>query len=236
MELDMDVARDWTGNAAAEARPRPGSEARIITGDGHGNGVRGHQARGTWGGRRAGAGRKPKGKFARVGHGRRPRVLRGGAVLITLEFVRGLPRLDRGRTAEVLGAAIRASNGRFGLELLAHSLHPDHLHLIVRARGRTALSRAMTGLCVRTARALNRLWRRRGTVYADRYEARPLVGARELGAARRAPCAWRVAHGTGARRPSACLRLQGAAPGPKGRPSSSQKPKRSDQVSRKESE
>ena len=38
----------------------------------------------------------------------------------------------------------------------------------------------MKGLAVRTARAVNRLWGRRGSVFADRYHARVLRSPREV--------------------------------------------------------
>ena len=163
--------------------------------------------RATWGGWRPGAGRKPKGEFALVAHGLRPKVPKGAAVLITLEFKPGLPAMDRGGAAQVLATALRESDGRCGLALLAHALYPDHLHLIVRARSRLALSRGMNGLGVRTARALNGFLERRGTVFADRYEARPLANEREVRAARRSPCEWRRApESAGRYRPTTCTR------------------------------
>jgi hypothetical protein len=139
-------------------------------------------------------------------------------VLITMEFARGLPDLARGRPAEVLVAALRACDGRRGFTLLAHALHPDHAHLIARARDRAALSRAMTGLCVRVARTLNSSLARRGTVFADRYEVRVLATPRELAGARRSPCTWRAAaDSAGPRRPSVCLREGGFPAGPRRR-------------------
>src|SRR5204862_6807235 len=45
------------------------------------------------------------------------------------------------------------------------------------ARG---LGRGMKGLCVRIARALNRLWKRVGSVFSDRYHARVLRTPREV--------------------------------------------------------
>jgi hypothetical protein len=56
----------------------------------------------------------------------------------------------------------------------------DHLHLIVEAKDRQALSRGMKGLLVRVAKALNRLWSRRGRVFADRYHDRILESPREV--------------------------------------------------------
>jgi hypothetical protein len=56
----------------------------------------------------------------------------------------------------------------------------NHLHLIVEAKNRRALSRGMQGLLVRIARALNKLWDRRGSVFADRYHDRILKTPREV--------------------------------------------------------
>jgi REP element-mobilizing transposase RayT len=49
------------------------------------------------------------------------------------------------------------------------SIMSNHLHLIVEAKDRESLSRGMQGLLVRIARGLNRLWRRVGSVFSDRY-------------------------------------------------------------------
>ncbi|MEO6597596.1 MAG: hypothetical protein ABIP94_22865 [Planctomycetota bacterium] len=56
----------------------------------------------------------------------------------------------------------------------------DHLHLVVEATGRTTVSRGVQGLLVRIARALNRLWQRRGRVFADRYHDHTLRSPREV--------------------------------------------------------
>jgi len=51
------------------------------------------------------------------------------------------------------------------------------------AEDKRALSRGMQGLLVRIARALNALWKRRGSVFADRFHARALRTPREVRAA-----------------------------------------------------
>jgi putative transposase len=60
------------------------------------------------------------------------------------------------------------------------SLQSNHIHLIVEAGDRLALSRGMQGLLVRVARALNRIWKRRGSVFSDRFHARALRTPREV--------------------------------------------------------
>ena len=56
----------------------------------------------------------------------------------------------------------------------------DHLHLLVEAADRATLSRGLQDLAIRIAKAMNKLWRRRGTVFADRYHDRILKSPREV--------------------------------------------------------
>ena len=60
------------------------------------------------------------------------------------------------------------------------SIQGNHLHLIVEAKGRRALSRGMQGLGVRLAGRLNRLAKRHGGVFVDRYHARILGTPRQV--------------------------------------------------------
>ncbi len=55
-----------------------------------------------------------------------------------------------------------------------------HLHLIVEAKNKKALSRGMQGLAVRLARRLNRELGRKGRVLEDRYHAHILKTPREV--------------------------------------------------------
>lgn len=146
-----------------------------------------------WGGPRKGAGRKPKGKTSGVSHASRPRIRRGGRALVTLFLVPRLPELRWGPGARALGEALEALDGRFGCDLEHASLHGDHLHLLIGVRAPRELPRAMASLSVRLARALRRIGKRAGPVFADRYEARELIGERAWRAARRDPCAHRAA-------------------------------------------
>ena len=60
------------------------------------------------------------------------------------------------------------------------TVQDNHLHLIVEAQGRAALSRGLQGLAIRCARAINRALGRRGRVWAERYHARALRTPREV--------------------------------------------------------
>jgi REP element-mobilizing transposase RayT len=63
---------------------------------------------------------------------------------------------------------------RFGLRVIDFSVLGNHLHLVVEADSRAALSRGMQGLGVRIARALNGVVQRKGSVFDDHYHSRLL--------------------------------------------------------------
>jgi len=77
-------------------------------------------------------------------------------------------------------ALARATRARLGFRIVQFSVQKDHLHLIVEATDKRALSRGMQGLAIRVARALNRLVFRRGKVWADRFFSRALTSPRAV--------------------------------------------------------
>ena len=118
--------------------------------------------------------------MALVSHAPRAAIGAHTPVLVTAKLARGLPSLRRGAARELTWRALDAAKAKFGVRVVHFSLQSNHLHLIVEARDERALGMAMKGLCVRIARALNRLLKRRGRVFADRYHARPLRTPREV--------------------------------------------------------
>jgi REP element-mobilizing transposase RayT len=132
------------------------------------------------GGQRAGAGRKPNGPQALVGHGLRPALAARFPAHVTMKVQRGLPRLRSRPEYAALRAAFTAGCDRNGFRLVHYAVLNDHLHFLVEAGDRATLSRGLQGLAIRIAKALNRLWRRRGTVFADRYHDRILKTPREV--------------------------------------------------------
>jgi putative transposase len=74
-----------------------------------------------------------------------------------------------------LGAASRQTFG-----VVEFSVQSNHVHLLIEASSSGALSRGMQGLAIRLAKAVNRVLRRHGRVWADRYHARPLRTPREV--------------------------------------------------------
>jgi REP element-mobilizing transposase RayT len=125
-----------------------------------------------WGGARQGAGRKPKGEKAGVSHARRALLAARFPVHATVRLSRGLPPLRRRTAHAALRAAFAAGCDRFGFRLVHYAVLNDHLHWIVEAKDREALARGLKGLLVRIAKALNKLWSRRGRVFARGQEPR----------------------------------------------------------------
>jgi len=133
-----------------------------------------------WGGARKGAGRKRASARPRVPHVARPRHDARVPLHVTLRLRDGLPSL-RGDLVRVrLLDAISDGGQRFGFRLNHFSLQSNHIHLIVEADDRRALSRGVKGFAVRMARALNSLWKRSGSLFSDRFHARALRTPREV--------------------------------------------------------
>ena len=132
----------------------------------------------TWGGKRDGAGRKPKPGRRAVPHARRPRHDPRCPAHVTLRAGSDVPSFRNERLLHVFQTALRAaSTSRF--RLLAFSVQSDHLHLLVEADEPTGLARGVQGLAIRVAKAVNRALGRAGRVWAGRYHAHFLRTPRE---------------------------------------------------------
>jgi len=64
--------------------------------------------------------------------------------------------------------------------VLHYSLQRDHVHLLVEARSKGSLAGGMKSISARLARAVNRVFRRTGTVLDGRYHLRLLRTPREV--------------------------------------------------------
>jgi putative transposase len=131
------------------------------------------------GGARRGAGRKPKGEKPGVPHAARPALSGREPVLVTLKMRAHVWNLRTRRAIDRLVPALGAARDRFGMRITQCSVQRDHLHMIVEAASKTALSRGVQGLAVRIARAVHRLMQSRGAVFADRYHHRVLATPRQ---------------------------------------------------------
>jgi putative transposase len=98
---------------------------------------------------------------------------------VTLRAARRLPTLRK----QTIFAALRRALSHTWREWfrVAHfSVQTDHVHLIVEATDKVALSRGMAGVSIRLARAVNRVIHRKGNVLQDRYHSRALATPREV--------------------------------------------------------
>jgi REP element-mobilizing transposase RayT len=114
-----------------------------------------------------------------VSHLARPPLSRHHPLHVTLSVARGIESLRGSAMFRSIRAALAGARARFSLRLVHFSVQRDHLHLLVEANDRRALSRGMQGLSIRVAKAVNRRLGRRGSVFADRYHARALKTPRE---------------------------------------------------------
>lgn len=131
-----------------------------------------------WGGARKSAGRKRQSARPNVPH--RPRQgFRKGALHVTLRMRREVWNLRTHRCFRALSWAFARGCERFGFRLVEFSVQGNHIHCIVEAPDAKTLGRAMKGLEVRMARALNKVMRRTGPVFADRYHAHLLSSPRK---------------------------------------------------------
>lgn len=135
--------------------------------------------RGTHGGRRPGAGRKP-GPNPRIRHLSRPAFADRFPCHVTLKAMPGLPSLRRLDVVREVVESFRAGADRGSFRLVEFSIQDDHLHAIVEADGPAALGRGMKSLASRFAKAVNRALTRRGPVLRERYHMHVLRTVREV--------------------------------------------------------
>ena len=78
-----------------------------------------------WGGKRRGAGRKPKGEKAGVSHAKRERLAERFPVHVTLKVRQGLPNLRRKESFRELERAFAQGAERFGFRLQHYSVQTN---------------------------------------------------------------------------------------------------------------
>jgi REP element-mobilizing transposase RayT len=127
----------------------------------------------SWGGRRRGAGRRPNVAGApQASHLARTQFPARYPQHVTIRMLPSVWNLRSRRCFGVLQRAMwKGSDKDFGFKLVHYAVMGNHIHMLVEANGKEALSRGMQGLNIRIAKALNRLMGRRGRVLSDHYHA-----------------------------------------------------------------
>lgn len=132
----------------------------------------------TRGGARKGAGRKRQSPRPRVAHAPRDDFRAEHPLHVTLRMRDDVPCLRAYAPWAAIVRALRAARARASLRVVHDSVMTNHLHLLVEADGREALTLGMRSLMTRLAAALNLAFMRRGPVFADRFHARAVTTPR----------------------------------------------------------
>ena len=98
---------------------------------------------------------------------------------MTLRLLDGLPSLRRPRTMRLIVGVLTEERRKQGFRLVHYVVRANHLHLVCEAEQSEALSRGVQRLASRIARGVNRLWRRRGTLFGDRFHGRVVRSPRQ---------------------------------------------------------
>ncbi len=140
----------------------------------------------THGGRRPGAGRKPKGTRPMERHAARPEHDPRHPVHVTIRVVGNVEGLRRKDIYLALREATIVTAKREDFRIVHMSIQRDHIHLIVEAESTGALSKGVRGFSISAARQINKAItarggdRRTGKVIGDRFHARPLTSPRAV--------------------------------------------------------
>ena len=140
----------------------------------------------THGGRRPGAGRPARGPRSSERHKARPFHDHRHPVHVTLRVVSDVTSLRHRDMYLQLREATIVTARREDFRIVQLSIQRNHLHLLVEAEHKEALSRGMQGFSISAAKRVNAAItartgvRRTGKVVADRFHARPLTSPRAV--------------------------------------------------------
>jgi REP-associated tyrosine transposase len=126
------------------------------------------------GGKRRGAGRKPKGARAGERHEARPDFKPYHGLHVVMRVVAAVGSLRRREMYKAIRNASIAAARSERFRIVHVSLQRDHVHMLVEARHKDALARGMQGFQISAAKSINAALGddarpRRGKVFCDRY-------------------------------------------------------------------
>jgi REP element-mobilizing transposase RayT len=126
------------------------------------------------GGKRKGAGRKPKGLRAGARHDRRPEIDEASVLHVVLRVTPEVGNLRRPALYRALRDASLTAAMRERIRIVHISVQRTHVHMLVEAEDKEKLGRGMQGFQISAARNINtalgdKYGRRRGKVFVDRY-------------------------------------------------------------------
>ena len=134
------------------------------------------------GGRRRGAGRKPKGKRSGERHEARPEFKAHQPLHVVMRVAPAVGSLRRRTMYKALREATITAAMRERFRIVHVSLQRSHVHMLVEAEHKMALGRGMQGFTISAAKNINLAFgdgekRRRGKVFSDRYHVEVIRSA-----------------------------------------------------------
>jgi REP element-mobilizing transposase RayT len=111
----------------------------------------------TWGGAREGAGRKKSGRCLDVPHRVREPISRHHPLHVVLRTRKDVARLRRGPTYRAIRRALQHVLGEHAFRVVHMSIQHNHLHFLVEADDKAALSHGMRSLTITAARLVTGL-------------------------------------------------------------------------------
>jgi REP element-mobilizing transposase RayT len=129
------------------------------------------------GGKRRGAGRKPKGPRAGERHETRPDFKPYHALHVVMRVAPEVGSLRKRKMYKALREATITAALRERFRIVHVSLQRTHVHLLIEAEHKVALARGVQGFTISAARHINTalgngVRRRRGRVFIDRYHVK----------------------------------------------------------------
>jgi len=129
--------------------------------------------------RRKKPGRKRTGRCSDSPHRTRPAHAKQHPVHVVLRTLPDVPRLRRGHVLRAARQALRKVLERTTFRVVHVSLQHNHVHVLVEATDRDALSAGMQGLAISLAKRINRACGRHGKLFAHRYHATAITSPRQ---------------------------------------------------------
>jgi REP element-mobilizing transposase RayT len=127
----------------------------------------------TWGGQRAGAGRK-RSRTHDSEHRPRENHVGRNPLHVVLRTCEDVPRLRKPAGFEAINGALKHVSSLTDFRIVHISIQHNHIHLIVEAAHNDALEHGMRAFAISAARRINAAFGRRGKVFAFRYHTTTL--------------------------------------------------------------
>jgi REP element-mobilizing transposase RayT len=160
--IDFIIGNGYLGSMAAVAKSRRARRRHV------------QQLLFRHGGKRKGAGRKPKGPRAGARHDRRPEIDEASVLHVVLRVTPEVGNLRRPALYRALREASLTTAMRARIRIVHISVQRTHVHMLVEAEDKAKLGHGMQGFQISAARNINtalggKYGRRRGKVFVDRY-------------------------------------------------------------------